>query len=43
MSPVSIVGVAGYGMNVWYSGLFDLELRLTDLKHCRSLIRSVGV
>ena len=26
------VGVADFGMNVWYGGLFDLERRLSDLK-----------
>ena len=26
------VGVADYGMNVWYSGLYDVQQRLEDLK-----------
>ncbi len=26
------IGVADYGMNVWYGGLYDIEARLQDLK-----------
>jgi hypothetical protein len=25
-------GVADYGMNVWYGGLYDIEERLLELK-----------
>jgi len=33
------IGVADYGMNVWYGGLYDIEERLADLKASHKFIQ----